>query len=110
MRKAESFFEMAEVAALDEKHADAAAMLFVHAGIAAADVICCARLGEHAQGGSHLESVGLLASVDTDLAGDLRSLLGVKSKASYGQDAVNARESARVARAAAHLIEAARQV
>jgi hypothetical protein len=41
--------------------ADAYVTLLVHAGIAASDVICCARLGEHAQGDNHVEAVALLA-------------------------------------------------
>lgn len=35
---------------------DAYVTLLVHAGIAAADVICCQRLGEHALGDSHAEA------------------------------------------------------
>jgi hypothetical protein len=40
--------------------ADAYVTLCVHAGIAAADVICCARLGKHSQGEDHVSAVGLL--------------------------------------------------
>lgn len=42
---------------------DAYVPLCVHAGIAASDVVCCAKLGEHAQGENHDEAVGLLAPV-----------------------------------------------
>ncbi len=45
--------------------ADAAVTLAVHAGIAASDVICCARLGEHAQGKNHGEATGLLRTNGT---------------------------------------------
>lgn len=38
--------------------ADAYVTLCVHAGIAAPDVICCASLGEHAQGENHSEAIG----------------------------------------------------
>jgi hypothetical protein len=54
LRKASQFIEAATIIA-DQAHqeadiADALVTLCVHAGIAAADVICCARLGQHAQG------------------------------------------------------------
>jgi hypothetical protein len=47
LRKAEQFLRAAN---LVRDVADAYSTLCVHAGIAASDVICCARLGEHAQG------------------------------------------------------------
>ena len=47
---------------------DAYTTLAVHAGIAAADVICCVRLGEHARGDDHDEAVALLAMADRDRA------------------------------------------
>ncbi|MHB1568462.1 MAG: hypothetical protein ACYC0H_04590, partial [Solirubrobacteraceae bacterium] len=54
LRKAEQFLDAAETirdAADDEDQmADALVTLCVHAGIAAADVLCCIALGEHAQG------------------------------------------------------------
>ena len=110
MRKADSFLELAEIASLEERHADTSVTLYVLAGIAAADVVCCARLGKHAQGENHGDAVALLAEVDTGLAGDLRTLLGIKSKASYGHDTVNKKEIARAVRAAQRLFEAAQSV
>lgn len=54
MNKATQFIEAADlVRELADEHrdvADAYVTLCVHAGIAASDVICCARLGENAQG------------------------------------------------------------
>ena len=44
--------------------ADTAVTLYVHAGIAAADVICAVSLGMYAQGDSHQDAVKLLASAD----------------------------------------------
>ena len=44
---------------------DSHVTLCVHAGIAAADVICCARLGRHAHGENHDEAIGLIEKVDT---------------------------------------------
>ncbi len=64
-RKARQFWDAASVVRglADEAAdvADAYVTLLVHAGIAASDVICCARLGEHAQGDNHVEAVALLA-------------------------------------------------
>lgn len=50
LAKAEEFLDNAELLADDDDRRNAAAALFVDAGIAAADVLCCKRLGEHAQG------------------------------------------------------------
>ena len=67
MKKAEQFFEAAETIrelATDEAEvADAYVTLCVHAGIAAADVVCCIELGKHAQGEDHNEAVALLGQV-----------------------------------------------
>src|SRR6266567_5766674 len=56
LRKAEQFADAAnliqEYVDTDDDDADAYVTLCVHAGIAASDVICCARLGEHAKGDS----------------------------------------------------------
>jgi hypothetical protein len=72
--KANQFYLAAEAIAAtieDQDIADAYVTLCVHAGIAAADVICCARLGEYAQGDDHQEAVTLLskaARANADLA------------------------------------------
>jgi hypothetical protein len=61
LRKAEQFWEAAEITrefADDEAEVgDAYVTLCVHAGVAAADVICCVALGEHASGEDHTEAV-----------------------------------------------------
>ncbi len=89
---------------------DAYVTLLVHAGIAAADVICCARLGEHASGESHWQARDLLGQVNKRLADDLGTLLGVKTKAGYDHRPVSEEDRRRSARAAARLVEAARAV
>ncbi|HET9059830.1 MAG TPA: hypothetical protein VFN61_07905, partial [Acidimicrobiales bacterium] len=68
---------------------DAYVTLCVHAGIAAADVICCRRLGRHAQGDNHAEAVALLKSADPEAAQRLATLLGLKSKAGYTHEPVS---------------------
>jgi hypothetical protein len=55
MAKARQFLVAAETIATvidDQEIADAFVTLCVHAGIAAADVICCARLGVYHSGGT----------------------------------------------------------
>lgn len=57
---------------LAEEHyevADAVATLCIHAGIAASDAICIARLGHFAQGQDHNDAVALLKSVDGGAVG-----------------------------------------
>lgn len=88
LRKAEMFRDAASnVMALadDEQDVlDACITLWVHAGVAAADVLCCKRLGEHAQGDNHNEAVALLSKVDNLRANDLALLLRLKTPVSYG--------------------------
>jgi hypothetical protein len=44
---------------------DSYVQLCILAGIAAADVICCAKLGYHSEGQDHTSAVTLLSSVDS---------------------------------------------
>jgi hypothetical protein len=89
---------------------DAYVTLCIHGGIAAADVICCARVGEHAMGENHDAAVRLLARVDQSLANDLAALLGVKTKSGYTAEAVNRNETKRAERSMNRLTTAARSV
>ncbi len=93
----------------DPDVADALVSLRVTAGIAAADVICCARLGRHAIGSDHHDAVSLLKQVDRSLSNHLRRLLEMKPKAQYGSFAVSQRELTTSARAADALVAAARE-
>ena len=53
--------ELIETVSVDETEViDAYITLCIHAGIAAADVICCARLGVQAQGDNHNEAIALV--------------------------------------------------
>ena len=114
MDKAEQFFQAAGVvealAGEGDDVGDAYITLCVHAGIAAADVVCCARLGEHAYGESHSEAVSLLAKVDRTLSRDLRTLLNMKTHVGYGHLPATSREQKQAARAAAALLDTARLV
>lgn len=85
MAKAEQFAAAAElVHGLADEAADVAdayVTLCVHAGIAAADVICAARLGVHARGENHQEAVTLLATADRAASRHLDALLGAPPRA-----------------------------
>ncbi|HEY9302856.1 MAG TPA: hypothetical protein VIO95_01030 [Mycobacterium sp.] len=81
--------------------------LFVDAGIAAADVICCFRLGVHAAGENHSEAVSLLDKAEPAVAKYLRALLNLKSKVAYTHLSVTSRERKKASRAAEKLVEAA---
>jgi hypothetical protein len=112
LRKAEQFIEAADlIRDLEEEHediADAYVTLCVHAGIASADVICCARLGEHAQGENHNEAIGLLRKADKDASRHLSTLLNLKTKSGYSHTSVTPDEFRRAGRAAEALIDLAR--
>jgi hypothetical protein len=109
--KARQFRETAELVATmaddDGEVLDACVTLLVHAGIAAADVVCCVRLGRHAQGQDHVEAVALLARVDLRLANDLKALLGMKTHAGYSAMPMTPTKHLRAVRAARRLVDAA---
>jgi hypothetical protein len=89
---------------------DAFVTLCIQAGIAASDVICCARLGQHGQGPDHNEAVTLLSQDDSDSVKHLRVLLGMKTKAGYSHTGISAADAQRAGRAADALVETARRV
>lgn len=94
----------------DEEIADSYVTLCVHAGIAAADVICCARLGRHHQGESHHAAVAFLSQVDKDSAKHLKRLLDMKTRAGYGASPASTTEQRRAGRAASALLRAAERI
>ena len=115
LRKAEQFLDAAETIrdfADDERDVgDALVTLCVHAGIAAADVLCCVALGEHAQGEDHSEALDLLVRVRPDgdeLTKSLRPLLGMKTRAGYSHRTVTSDDRKRALRHATKLVRAAR--
>lgn len=88
---------------------DACATLAVHAGIAAADVICCTTLGRHHLGEDHRGALDLLASVDSGLARHLKTLLDLKTLAGYSHDPITLATLKKAGRAMAALVNAARR-
>ncbi|WP_326955936.1 hypothetical protein [Amycolatopsis sp. NBC_01286] len=115
LAKAEQFWEVADMVRglVDEQDpseiGDAYVTLCVHAGIAAADALCCAGLGEHAQGENHNDAVELLARVDKDAGRALRALLALKTKAGYSHTSATAEEFKRAGRNAEALVLRARE-
>lgn len=115
LRKAEQFYAAAQdIRDLADEEADvgdAYVTLCVHAGIAAADAICCTAMGKHARGENHSEAVALLKIVRPDgdkLAYSLTTLLRFKTRAGYSALPVNASMRTRSAAAAERLVTAAR--
>lgn len=90
--------------------ADAFVTLCVHAGIAASDVICCTRLGQHAEGEDHSEAMTPLGKADNGSAKHLRVLPSMKTKAGYSHARATTADAKRALRAAAVLVETARRV
>jgi hypothetical protein len=113
LRKSGQFLDaaglIAEQASEEAAIADVYVTLCVHAGIAASDAICCARLGQHAHGEDHNQAVALLSKADDSSAKHLQVLLGMKTKAGYSHRRATAEEAKRAGRAAEALVEAARR-
>lgn len=111
LAKAQGFLQAAEdVSLLDDSGQlrDAVVTLYSHAGIAAADVICCARLGLHAAGDNHAEAVALLKKAGAASHRHLATLLGLKTKAGYSHTSASNADVKKAARAAAQLVDEAR--
>ena len=107
LSKAKQFLQVADDArelAQDDEVADAVVTLYIHAGIAAADAICAAALGKHARGESHQQAIRLLETVDREASRQLKTLLGMKTRAGYGYDPVSGEDLIRAARAAQALV------
>lgn len=108
LRQASAFVFAAELCLSDTENRDlplngSAAALAVLAGIAAADAVCCARLGRRWRGQDHRQAADLVRTVQPgglELAKDLGRLLEIKDKVHYGAVAVRGAEAkAAVARA-----------
>jgi hypothetical protein len=99
--------ELIEVFKSDTEHRDAYVTMCVHAGIAAADVICMDALGEYYSGPSHDQAANLLAKADAASAKQLNTLLGMKTKAGYSDVPVSNDQLARAKRAMEGLVDRA---
>jgi hypothetical protein len=109
-KKSRQFLDAAEtIREFAEDEADVGDVyvtLCVHAGIAAADVLCCRALGHHVQGENHNEAIAELAKVGKQHGKDLRVLLGMKTRAGYSSAPVNVDQRKRAGRAAERLVAA----
>lgn len=107
LKKATEFLDAAGLIVDDAP--DAAMSLYVLSGIAAADVLCCVRLGKYAIGENHNGAVNLLKQADATLDRHLLTLLNIKSKVAYTHQSATADERKKARRAAETLEEAARR-
>jgi hypothetical protein len=108
MKKAEEFYEAGVL--LEGDSPNASVELLVLAGIAAADVVCCLRLGKHSTSENHHEAVALLEEAQPDVAKHLRTLLSLKSKVAYTHHPPSKDDCKKANRAAENLVEAARRI
>lgn len=97
--KAQAFADAAELHRPTEEPGqdgatDVYVTLAVHAGIAAADVICIGALGEYSPTGAHDEGLVLVGKVDRTARISLSRLLGLKTKAGYTHRPVSRRRIA----------------
>lgn len=84
----------------------------VLAGIAAADSICCRRLGRHAAGDDHQQSLGLVeeaGEVGREARRHLETLLSIKHKAQYEGVDPTVTEARRAIRAMRSILKLAAQ-
>ncbi|MBI2169979.1 MAG: hypothetical protein HYU28_10865 [Actinobacteria bacterium] len=83
----------------------------VLAGVAAADAVCCARLGQRTAGENHQDAIALfrqaLPQDKTPLATVLGRLLSVKTPAQYGGKPLSATKAATALNQATRLVEEA---
>lgn len=87
-----------------------AAAVAVLGGIAAADVICCVRLGEMSRAEDHAQAVDLLAKAQPEgsrVRNDLQRLLSVKDKVHYQAIIVTPKETEAAIRQAKRILRAA---
>ncbi len=105
LHDAEAFLDTAESAT----DPDAKATNAIHAGIAAADAVCCFALRERSADGTHAAALDLLGTVDARLAATLARLLGRKQQAAYESRDVSVKDAATCMRQATTLVGAARR-
>lgn len=107
LKKATEFLDAA--LCIEDETPEASMNLLVLAGIAAADVICCSRLGKYAVGENHNEAISLLAQSEPSVEKHLHTLLNLKSKVAYTHQSASTTERKKARRAAEALVEAARR-
>jgi len=106
LAKAKRYLHWAE-AALEEADHDVAAGNAVIAAIAAADAICCVRLGTRSADDDHQAAGALLARADKDAAKALGRVLAVKHRAHYDHVPVPESAAKAAVRGARSVLDAA---
>lgn len=108
--RAIEFWRSAEDLAHLDGDGNSIVSLYVLAGIAASDAICCAKLGEYSQSENHADALAVLKRASPELTGSLQRLLSRKTEWAYGGAAVSSSRVAEARAAASRLVEAARLV
>jgi hypothetical protein len=108
LAKAKRYLHWAEAALEDEDH-DVAAGNAVIAAIAAADAICCIRLGTRSADDDHQAASALVARADPDAGKALARVLSVKHRAHYDHVPVPASAAKAAVRGARSLVEVAEE-
>jgi hypothetical protein len=111
LEQAEGFWQSAEdLSELDHLQRNSIVSLYVLAGIAASDVICCARLGERSTSDNHTDAAALLGRAAPDMVASLQRLLSGKSAAAYGASPSSGQRVTEARNAARRLVDAAREL
>ncbi len=114
LRKANGFLRAADIIepyiSEDVNLADAYVTLCVHAGIAASDVICCAKRQGHSIDPDHKSAVAILADMDEPNSVHLDTLVSVKTQSGYTHIHATPNLCEDVKNAATALVTAARLV
>lgn len=111
---ARAYLDLSEQADDDNpERRNAAAGNAVLAAIAAADALCCFRLGKHSRGQDHLEAATLIRTIrpgGVQLAKDFTTVLGIKDAAHYGTVFISAATLKSTLRATNRLVETVEDV
>lgn len=105
LARAREFSRAAEALRDLDESANSIAATYVLCGIAAADAVCCRRLGEYSRSENHADAVELLKRVDPSLAPPLSRLVSDKSADAYGASTVPARRVDQTRTAAKKLLD-----
>ncbi|MGQ0625391.1 MAG: hypothetical protein ACT4PP_12185 [Sporichthyaceae bacterium] len=96
------------LAAERSTHPDVIATNAIHAGIAAADAICCMALRMRSADANHAAAVRLLEGVDPVLSSALSRCLTRKTRAAYESRDTSTSDATACVRQATTLVDAAR--
>lgn len=88
----------------ESQQVDARVTLLVHSGVAASDVVCCARTGFHPQGPNHAEAIAALKAADPGSEKYLARLLRMKTASGYGSTVTSVADASTALRAAEALV------